>query len=62
MMKTSKPMQNSPPNIDFTDLFPSNVNWEFVWKMSRLLIGAPHFYTVLIVGFTYKVLYNFILF
>ena len=55
-MKIIMAMQKRPPNIDLTDRFPYKVSCELVWKISKLLIGVPHFYTVRTVGTTSAVL------
>lgn len=55
-MKIIMAIQKRPPNIDLTDRFPYKVSCELVWKISKLLIGVPHFYTVRTVGTTSAVL------
>ncbi len=36
-------MQQTPPQTDFIDLLPSNVNWALLLKKSKSLIKLPHF-------------------
>lgn len=44
-------MQKIPPNTDWIDLLPSNVNCGLLGKISKLLMNVPHFSASFAVGF-----------